>query len=104
MVSWKVGAPVAGSGSTNIDKGEGEQPLRSRRSARRAALYRRICQTLGNHNKDQSGNRVRTNKLQQYHKVDFEDAKTWMERRLAGMKKGVPNWVATALADKWSRT
>ena len=42
--------------------------------------------------------------LQQYHKVGFEDAKTWMERRLAGMKKGVPNWVATALADKWSGT
>ena len=38
--------------------------------------------------------------LQQYHKVGFEDAKTWMESRLAGMKKGVPNWVAMALADK----
>jgi hypothetical protein len=25
-----------------------------------------------------------------------------MERRLAGMKSGVPNWVATTLAGEWS--
>ena len=89
--------------------GGGEQPPRSRRSARRAALYRRICLTLNNHNNDQyqakqSGNNVRRPQLQQYHKVGYEDAKTWMERRLAGMETGVSNWVATTLAGEWSET
>ncbi len=40
--------------------------------------------------------------LRQYHKVEYEDAKTWMERRLSGMKPGVPNWVATTLAGEWA--
>jgi hypothetical protein len=37
----------------------------------------------------------------QYKKVGHEDAKTWMERRLAKMKSGVPNWAATDLASHW---
>jgi hypothetical protein len=37
----------------------------------------------------------------QFHKVGYEDAKTWMERRLAAMKSGVPNWAATAIAGEW---
>jgi hypothetical protein len=26
-----------------------------------------------------------------------------MERRLVGMKSGIPNWVATAMAGEWAR-
>jgi hypothetical protein len=37
----------------------------------------------------------------QFHKVGYEDAKTWMERRLAAMKSGAPNWAATAIAGEW---
>jgi hypothetical protein len=37
----------------------------------------------------------------QFHKVGYEDAKTWMERRLAAMKSGVPNWATTAIAGEW---
>jgi hypothetical protein len=40
--------------------------------------------------------------MQQCHKVGYKDAKTWMERRLAGMKSGVPNWAVTALAGEWA--
>jgi hypothetical protein len=39
--------------------------------------------------------------FKQYGKVGYEDAKAWMERRLAGMKSGVPNWAATAMATEW---
>ncbi len=37
----------------------------------------------------------------QFHKVGYEDAKTWMERRVAAMKSGVSNWAATAIAGEW---
>jgi hypothetical protein len=37
----------------------------------------------------------------QFHKVGYEDTKTWMERRLAVMKSGVPNWAATDIAGEW---
>ena len=40
-------------------------------------------------------------KVKQYKKVGYKDAKTWMERRLANMKSGVPNWAATDLASQW---
>jgi hypothetical protein len=39
--------------------------------------------------------------VKQYKKVGYKDAKTWMERRLANMKSGVPNWAATDLASQW---
>jgi hypothetical protein len=39
--------------------------------------------------------------IRQFHKVGYKDAKTWMERRLAAMKSGVPNWAATTLAGEW---
>jgi hypothetical protein len=39
--------------------------------------------------------------IRQFHKVGYEEAKTWMERRLAAMKSGVPNWATTALAGEW---
>jgi hypothetical protein len=28
----------------------------------------------------------------------------WMERRLAGMKSGVPNWAAITMAGEWARS
>jgi hypothetical protein len=43
----------------------------------------------------------RNSSFKQYSKVGYEDAKTWMERRLAGMKSSVPNWAATAMAMEW---
>jgi hypothetical protein len=36
--------------------------------------------------------------IRQFHKVGCEDAKTWMERRLAAIKSGIPNCTATTLA------
>jgi hypothetical protein len=42
--------------------------------------------------------------LRQFHKVGYEDAKTWMERRLTGMISGVPNWAATTIAGEWVRS
>jgi hypothetical protein len=39
--------------------------------------------------------------IRQFHKVGYKDAKTWMEKRLAAMKSGIPNWAATALAGEW---
>jgi hypothetical protein len=41
--------------------------------------------------------------VKQYKKVGYKDAKTWMERRLANMKSGVPNWATTDLASQWSK-
>jgi hypothetical protein len=40
----------------------------------------------------------RNSSFKQYSKVGYEDVKTWMERRLAGMKSGIPNWAAIAMA------
>ena len=45
---------------------------------------------------------VHTNpQLKQFHKIGFKDAKTWMERRLVGMRSSVSNWAATAIAGEW---
>jgi hypothetical protein len=106
-------APEATSGCTNVGnehvaRGGDERPPGSRRSAQQAALYCHICSTLDNciRNQNQAKEQsLHVNfplRLQQYHKVGYEDAKTWMERRLAEMKSGVPNWVATALAGEWA--
>ena len=111
MVSRTARASAAAAEGTNAKvnntaTGVGGRPPESRRSARRAALYRRICLTLDNSNKNdkaqQSDFNSRPPQLRQYHKVGYEDAKTWMERRLAGMKSGVPNRIATMMADEWS--
>jgi hypothetical protein len=40
--------------------------------------------------------------IKQYKKVGFEDAKSWMECRLANLRSGVPNWAATDFASQWS--
>ncbi len=42
------------------------------------------------------------NNLKQFSKVGYEDAKTWMERRLAGMKNGVPVADAAGLSREWA--
>jgi hypothetical protein len=39
--------------------------------------------------------------LKQFSKVGFEEAKTWMERRLAGMKNGIPAADAASLSQGW---
>jgi hypothetical protein len=39
----------------------------------------------------------------QYKKLGYKDAKSWMERRLANIKAGVPNWASTNLASQWSK-
>jgi hypothetical protein len=41
------------------------------------------------------------NNLKQFSKVGVEEAKAWMERRLAGMKNGVPAADAAGLSCKW---
>jgi hypothetical protein len=41
--------------------------------------------------------------LKQFRKVGLEDAKTWMERRLACMRSGILNLVATELASTWAQ-
>jgi hypothetical protein len=41
--------------------------------------------------------------IQQFRKVGLEDAKTWMERRLARMRSGIPNSVATEMTSTWAQ-
>ena len=53
---------------------------------------RSCLETLGNNG----------NSLHQFRKVRFEDAKSWMERRLANLKSGIPNSDATQLASGWA--
>ena len=50
-------------------------------------------ETLGNNN----------NNLKQYRKVGLEDAKSWMEWRLANLRSGIPNSAATKLSDGWDQ-
>jgi hypothetical protein len=41
--------------------------------------------------------------LEQFRKVGLEDAKTWMEHRLACIRSGIPNLVATEMASTWAQ-
>jgi hypothetical protein len=41
--------------------------------------------------------------LKQFRKAGFEDAKSWMDRRLASMRLGIPNSVATEIASNWAQ-
>jgi hypothetical protein len=96
-------------GGTNLDDisvaTRGGRSSGSRRSAQQAALYHRIClmsdkNTRQEHTCEQP--HVSTNlQLKQFHKIGYKDAKTWMERRLVGIRSCVPNWVATAMAGEW---
>jgi hypothetical protein len=90
-------------------------PSRSQWSSRRAAVYRHILDVLDcsidGRERDRQGHRqsgLKTlgnndNSLNQFRKVGFEDAKSWMERRLANLRSGIPNSVATQLASGWAR-
>jgi hypothetical protein len=91
------------------------RPSGSQWSSRRAAVYRRILDVLdcsvNGRERDRPGRRRlhletlgdNDNSLNQYRKVGFEDAKSWMERRLANLRSGIPNSVATQLASGWAR-
>jgi hypothetical protein len=81
---------------------------RSWHSSRRATIYRQINVELirgldgspvGQTN---VGNSSTQNNLKQFRKVGYEDTKTWMERRLAGMKNGVPAADAACLSREWA--
>jgi hypothetical protein len=41
--------------------------------------------------------------LKQFRKVGIEDAKTWMECRLACMRSGIPNSAAMEMAFNWAQ-
>ena len=98
----------------SADSGD-RRPSGSRRSSRRAAVYRQILDVLDcsvdGRERDRPGerrSRLETlgnndNSLHQFRKVGFEDAKSWMERRLANLRSGIPNSVATQLASGWAR-
>jgi len=98
----------------SADSGD-RRPSGSRRSSRRAAVYRRILNVLdrsvdGREGDHRGGRRSRLEtlgnndiRLHQFRKVGFEDAKSWMERRLANLRSGIPNSVATQLASGWAR-
>jgi hypothetical protein len=81
----------------------GKCPLGTRWSAQQAALYRRICLMLNKNIRDvkETGCTNTISNARQFHKVGYEETNTWMERRLAAMKSGVPNWAATAIAGEW---
>jgi hypothetical protein len=110
-----TGVAASGMSSNNLGaKGEG-RTSRSRRSSRQAALYRQIKSMLQQYQGVRSGDQsCKINKLhrtarvdsrinaKQYKKVGYEDAKSWMECRLANIKSGIPNWAATDLASQWS--
>ncbi len=63
-------------------------------------LENNVNQEKGNRSETASGlpHLGRNSSFNQYSKVGYEDTKTWMERRLAGMKSGIPNWATTAMA------
>jgi hypothetical protein len=109
-----MGVAASGMSSNNLGARGGGRLSGSRRSSRQAALYCQIKSMIHTNQGVGSGNQSRlTNmsqatsqvdnriKVKQYKKVGYKDAKTWMERRLANMKSGVPTWDATDLASQW---
>ncbi len=90
----------------SADSGD-RRPSGSRWSSRHSAIYRRILDVLDcsvdgceRDHQGQRRSRLETlgnndNSLYQFRKVGFEDAKSWMERRLANLRSGIPNSVAT---------
>ena len=99
----------------SADRGGGRSS-RSRWSSRCASVYRCILGVLDDrvngYERDRQGqhrqSRLETlgnnnNSLKQYRKVGVEDAKSWMERRLANMRSGIPNSAATKLAAGWAQ-
>jgi hypothetical protein len=98
-----TGVAASGMSSNNSGAKVGGRLSGSQRSSRQAALYCQINSMLHNNQGVGSGNHSSvTSRLhaiqvdnrinvKQYKKVGYKDAKTWMERRLANMKSGVPN-------------
>jgi hypothetical protein len=115
MGSYTAHAPGVTPGGVSAKYGSvawgGARPPGSRHLPRRAALYRHICSMLENNINQEKGSRLemasglpclgRNSSFKQYCKVGYEDAKTWMERRLSGMRSGVPNWATSAMATEW---
>jgi hypothetical protein len=105
--SKTIHAPGATPGGMQVDKAivawGGKCPSGTQWSDRWAALYRRICSMLNKNIRDvkETGCTDTISTARQFHKFGYEDAKLWMERRLAAMKSGVPNWAATAIAGEW---
>jgi hypothetical protein len=96
--------------------GGGARPSRSRWSLQQAALYRCISCVLDNSVMDIKRDRHEASRqphletlrnseinLKQFRKVGLEDARTWMECRLACMRSGIPNLVATEIASIWAQ-
>ena len=95
--------------------GGDSRPSGSRRPSQCAAVYCRIldvldCSVDGRERDHQGQRRLRLetlgnndNSLHQFRKVGYEDAKSWMERRLANLRSGIPNSDATQLASSWAR-
>jgi hypothetical protein len=111
-----TGVAASGMSSNNLGAKGGGRLSRPQRSSRQAALYCQIDSMLHNNQGVGSSNQSSlthglqaiqldssVNVEQYYKKVGYKDAKTWMERRLANMKSGVPNWAATDLASQWSK-
>ena len=97
----------------SADSGD-RRPSGSRWLSQRAAVNRHIldvldCSVNGRERNRPGHRRSRletlgdnNNSLNQYRKVGFEDAKSWMEQRLAKLRSGIPNSVATQLASGWA--
>jgi hypothetical protein len=83
-----------------------ERP-RSQHSSRRTTIYHQINKELlrGVEGKPVGQPPIQNssicNNLKQFSKVGFKEAKAWMDRRLAGMKNGVPAANAVGLSRKW---
>jgi hypothetical protein len=99
----------------SADRGGGRSS-RSRWSLQRTSVYHRILGVLDDsvngYERDCQGQhrqsrletlRNNNNSLKQYRMVGVEDAKSWMERRLANMRSGIPNSAATKLAAGWAQ-
>ena len=106
------GVNVMGQSAVTGDR----HPSGSQWSARRAATYHCILDVLdfsvNGYERDRQGPHRRScletlgnnnNSLKQYRKVGIEDAKSWMEWRLANLQSGIPNSAATRLADGWAQ-
>ncbi len=93
--------------SSSAGRGGNGQP-RSWHSSRRATIYHQINEELirgvdgSPVGQPYVENSSIHNNLKQFSKVEYEDDKTWMERRLAGMKNGIPVADAAGLSREWA--
>jgi len=110
-----TGSAASGANAMGQSAERGDRrPSGSQRSSRRAAVYHQIIDVLDRsvdgRERDCRGerrSRLETlgnndNSLHQFRKVGFKDAKSWMERRLANSRSGIPDLVATKMASGWA--